>query len=266
MNSIDIDEKLAVFRFMDSKGSQKKYCMDNKWYKINMLGNEGLAEELSSRLLSACNLPENITYVSYKACQINGKYGCVSDSFLKPDEQYISLQILYKNIKHSSLENDIFAISSVKERFDFVVNFVKEVTDLDISDYFRTILLLDMIIANPDRHYGNLGIIKDLSGNYKLAPIFDNGQGLSQNFGITDPLMEYEEKISNLTAATISGSFEMAVLETGGPIFTINYDKLNNILLEYKNSIAKEFLEKQLNRYSKMLDQNLMNEKDTIER
>lgn len=66
-----------------------------------------------------------------------------------------------------------------------------------------------MLIRNPDRHFKNLGLIFGADNKYRMSPIFDNGQGLVQNYTITPPYLDIEEKEQRISAATISGSFEL---------------------------------------------------------
>lgn len=248
MDSYNIDKKYAVHFKTDSKGSQPKFLKDEFWYKINHVGNEGLAEELVSKVLSCSNI-EN--YVEYEQCIINGKKGCRSESFLKEDEIFVTFQKLYQNYVGGQLINKINSISNVEDRFQYLVDFIKESTKLDITRYLQNNFSLDMLIMNPDRHYHNLGVIVNSEGKFREAPIFDNGQGLYQNFIITPPLYTPEEKDKRLVAASISGSFESQV-QASGNFLKIDFPKLELILDKYEDSIAKECLENQLLKYKTM--------------
>lgn len=245
----------TVFLRTDSNGTQPKYKENGKWYKENMLGNEGLAEELASVVLKHCELPKDVSFVDYKQCKIGDKGGCVSNNFLLPGERYVSVQAMYFSTHGKEIAEDVFAIKNVHERFDFVVNYVKDTTGLDISNYLKVLVNLDALIANPDRHYGNVGVIQKEDNSFRLAPIFDNGQGLSMNYQITPPLMDYDEKIEALTASTLCGSFENALTAVGTAI-EIDYDSLTEDLDKYPDSVAKVFLLNQLSRYEKIFDIN----------
>ena len=50
----------------------------------------------------------------------------------------------------------------------------------NIKDYFDSMIVLDYIIANTDRHHNNFGFIRDVNTlEYKCpAPIFDSGTSL----------------------------------------------------------------------------------------
>ena len=97
ISAIEIDERYLVRDSGTSDGTQEKYFMDNKWYKVDRYGGEGIAEELASILLENSNLPEK-SYVKYNRVLINNSEGCVSDNFLKKGESYITLYRLYSNI------------------------------------------------------------------------------------------------------------------------------------------------------------------------
>lgn len=249
------DEKEQVFLYTDNLGTQPKFFRDGYWYKVNMTGCEGISETLASTVLS-CS--DSVDYVAYESCTINGKPGCVSENFLTKGcgEQFLSLDILYKNLTGDSLADKIFSIPDVEDRFTFLVNMVWSATGLDITTYLQDILALDMLIRNPDRHFGNLGIIRDEDGNFRPAPIFDNGQGLGGNFQITPPMMTTEEKLEALSAATISGSFERAHTAAGGG-FHIDYQILQERLKDVRDCPAKHFLEQQLKTYRREFDKPL---------
>lgn len=249
LNEYNIDKKYAV----DAKGTQEKYFCDGYWYKCNQLGNEALAEQIVSDILSCSNL--KITdYVSYQMCRINGKTACRSKNFLNDREILLSFQKLYKNIYRKEMADAVFEYNTPQERFQFVKDFILSATGLDCTEYLQNVFALDMLIGNPDRHFGNLAVIMSKEGAYRFAPIFDNGQGLGQNFQITPPYMEMEEKLSALSAATISGSFEAQYMAVSGSSLKIDYEKVSTILKEYPNGPAKEFMEYQLDKYQKIFD------------
>ena len=77
----------------------------------------------------------------------------------------------------------------------------------NFNEEFSDMIMFDALILNSDRHYGNFGVIKENStGKYiKLAPIFDNGEGLLSKAPI-DIFESYEkfEKYTNSNNANIS--------------------------------------------------------------
>lgn len=245
-----IDRRYAVLSRSDSSyGSQPKFKKDEYWYKFNHTGNEGLAEQLVSDVLSCSSIED---YVSYEYCQINGKNGCRSKDMLSPGETLLPFSQLYFNATGSVLADDIYALDE-HERFMYIVDFIKDETGLDCSRYLFDNLTLDMLTRNPDRHFKNLALILTNDGTFKTAPIFDNGQGLAQNFTLTPPDLSIEEKEERCFACTISGSFErqytLAQEATGYDPFLIDYDRLYEILDSYLESVAKDYLKYSLDKY-----------------
>ena len=83
-----------------SKGDQLKWKIDDRWYKADYMGYEGLSEVLVSDLLqkSTCPFP----FVEYEAAVIeyNGKIfqGCSSLDFLKANQVLIPLEKIVSSI------------------------------------------------------------------------------------------------------------------------------------------------------------------------
>lgn len=261
LQNYQIDNRYAILKSSTSLGSQIKFYKDNYWYKYDNVGNEGLAEQMVSDLLYFSNIED---YVSYERCLINGRKGCRSLSFLKEDEQTITFNALYKNIYFSSLNEDIMKIEKYEDRFAYIVDFIKKYSGVDCTQYLYNNITLDMLTKNPDRHFDNLALIVNSKNEFRCAPIFDNGQSLLQNFTITPPYMDFEEKLERLTANTFCGNFELQFLAAQKfeviP-FQIQYDKLIFYLNRtYDNSIARDFLLYSLKQYEKLFNKDYEHE------
>lgn len=219
MKNYELNDKYLIKTNTGSKGCQKKYFKDNYWYKIDSSGGEGLVESTVSKLLSCSTLPKWL-YVFYEKCFINNKSGCRSKSFLNDGEVFISFKELYTYYSKGDLSNDIWVYDNAVKRAEFLRSIVMSVARIDINKYLKTIMLLDMLIENRDRHLGNLGVILDrVQNTFVLCPIFDNGASLGVG------LCTGEKS----TSCTISGSFVEQVLAFGYPIkttFKLNYEKI----------------------------------------
>ena len=233
-----------------STGTQIKYFYENKWYKQNKIGYEGSAEVLVSKVLSCSNLKE---YVTYKKCCINGKKGCYSENFLKDNENYLSLQRLYYLYYNRELVDSVRVIEHVNDKIQYVISFVKESIGLDIREYLGKMFTLDMLILNTDRHFNNFGFISDKSANeYKMAPVFDNGNSLLSNIGEFPFEDSLEENIEKVIGQPFSANLEIQAMESGFGL-KINYQKLYKILEKEPKSRALEVLKYQLKRYEKII-------------
>ena len=245
MLDFQIDKSYAVLASTQALGTQNKFLKDNYWYKYNCLGAEGLAEQLTSDLLACTNISEFAAYVPYLQCRINGKNGCVSKHFLEGGEQLATFAQIYRNVTGRELADFIRFFPDAKSRAEYLIFFFKKYTGVDITDYLYANIAVDYLIRNPDRHFDNLALILQADGVWKPAPIFDNGQGLRQNFSITPPDMEDAEADEALSGATLSGSFSMslqAMEELTDKRLCIDRDALAQTLQQYTPSIAKDYL------------------------
>lgn len=266
MEEYNISKEYVVLSRSGSLGTQPKYYKDGYWYKLDRMGHEGLAEALVSDVLCCSNISD---FVVYERCTINGVCGCRSKSFLNPGEQFVTFTSLYRSMRLGDLGSVIYSIPTVEERLRFLLDFVRDITGVDCTEYLYQILTLDMLIRNPDRHFKNLGLIFGADNKYRVSPIFDNGQGLVQNYTITPPYLDIEEKERRISAATISGSFELqynAIKNVyNGKEIVIDYEKLYT-LLEGKylsGSTAKTYLLYTLKRYKGMFYGVIPNSKNT---
>jgi hypothetical protein len=66
--------------------------------------------------------------------------------------------------------------------------------NMEIYEYFCSILCFDAVIYNEDRHFGNFGVLRDNKTGeiVNYAPIFDNGMSLF-NFAMHDDLIALDE-------------------------------------------------------------------------
>lgn len=268
MENYTIDRAYAILASIDTMGSQTKFHKDGYWYKCDSLGMEGLAEEVTSMLLSCSNIKD---YVTYERCTINGKKGCRSRDFLNTHEQFITFDTLYRNMTGRSLSDKMGELQNADARLHYLIDFIQKATELDATAYLYKNLALDMITRNPDRHFNNLGIILQADGTFRFAPIFDNGQGLMMNFNITPPILEDEEKEERLCAATVSGSFEAQFVAIDklyhGPKLMIDTDKLN-VLLKGRyptGNIAVDYLKASINYYKGLFSEKQLLQENEID-
>lgn len=229
-----------------SSGVQEKYYREGYWYKVDAVGREGLTEHLVSLLLRKSSLPKS-RYAYYEWCKINGRFGCRSKSFLGAHESFISMGSLCSVVYKKDLDRLLYECDTVEQKLSVLLNLGKDI-GMDLSEYLKTLLLLDMLICNRDRHIKNFGVIfNNQSKVYRIAPVFDNGQSL--NTGLT---------VSSKThSCTISGSYESQVTAFGYPVqsaFYINYPELLKELKNYKG-VEVKFLENQLEKYEGIFKQ-----------
>lgn len=179
-------------------------------------GNEPYSEYYASQLAQQME----INSVKYDITQWKGMLCSTCELFTSKDYSYIPIGFIIKT----------GGIKRVGEFFE----------QLDMSNEFANMIIFDALIYNPDRHFGNFGVLKNNhTGKYeKFAPIFDNGAGLFSNVlekDITDitTLNNYintstEENISNYgvdyrkLVQKYCGKEQIAKL---GKVLTFEFDK-----------------------------------------
>ncbi len=196
-----------------SKGNQLKWENDGLWYKADYTGYEGLAEYMVSALLTKSTLnPEEFALyeleeIKYKKTTYNG---VKSQNFLSGQWQIITLERLFKTYFDQSLNQALWSIPDVKERFSFVVSQVERITGLrDFGVYLNKLLTIDAFFLNEDRHMHNIAVLMNERGEFAYCPIFDHGGSL-----LSDTTMDYPLSEDTLTcmkevrAKTISTDFD----------------------------------------------------------
>lgn len=205
-SKVSIDSRFLVTDTGTSDGTQIKYYCGNKWYKIDRYGGEGLCEELASHIFKLSDFDPN-EYVDYKGVIINEENGCMSDSFLKDDEDFITFYRLHSNITGKDPAS-VTATMDYDDSIEYIINFIKKNTKVDVTTYLANTFTLDALILNEDRHFNNLGLIYD-GTKFRTAPIFDNGKSLFIGNKKYDPNKGIAENKKKAFAKAFSGSFEL---------------------------------------------------------
>ncbi len=205
MKNITISEDYKVNISGTSDGNQDKYYLDGIWYKQDHFGCEGFNEAFVSELLEVAEYPEE-GFVKYESLLINGEHGCASRDFTKPGEQVVSIYRLYESSRGKDIEEDIRRMD-MDDAIEYTLRFVVENTGLDLRSYFADIFYLDSVILNTDRHLNNIAVIFDRdTGDYRQAPIFDNGRSFFCGDKKYDPSLSIDENIGHLNFRPFSSS------------------------------------------------------------
>jgi hypothetical protein len=255
MFSEQMEESYIVTQAGTSEGTQVKYYKDGFWYKKDSRGHEGLAEYLVSRLLMFTDLsPEE--FVQYEEGRINGNSGCRSQNFLREGEELITLYRLYYNEFGKDLSAVINQMETMEERINYVTDFVRQSCAFDLTDYFRKIFTLDMLVLNEDRHLNNLALIFD-GTEFRAAPIFDQGISLLTANQSVKRYNGVAENVKRVVARPFSGSHEK-MQQYFGLGFSLDVSAALQWLATEPDSREKEVLQYQLERYSYLFTEKII--------
>lgn len=170
------DFKILEINF-NSKGSRiKKLVIDNEGNKafFKYEGNGYLVSEACSEKMSY----EIAKILEYDCARIelakdtNGTLGILNYLFVDIGNTEHMDAISYLN-KHSDERPIYYTISNIKKTLD-------ELDENLFCDFIK-IMIFDALIGEQDRHEENWGIQR-IGNQYKISPIYDNGDNLLRNF------------------------------------------------------------------------------------
>ncbi|MCR5452803.1 MAG: hypothetical protein K6F00_09270, partial [Lachnospiraceae bacterium] len=210
-NSLDKENRMNN----PSKGNQPKINIGDSWYKLDFLGYEGASEFVTSELLKHSNVKSFVEYriedVEYND---SSKKACISRNFLKEGQEIVTVEQMFKKLlgKPSSF---VFKDMSVKDRIKYTVDFVEKSTGLNnFGEYLTTLLELDAIILNEDRHLHNIAVIENSDGSFSYCPIFDNGAAFFSDMNQDYPLSKtFGRCLKSVKAKPFSSSFDKQAKE-----------------------------------------------------
>jgi hypothetical protein len=230
----------SLLSSVTSKGNQIKWKTGDLWVKLDSLGYEGLAEELTSIVLSCTNLKhaEYKSSIVYARPLCQDRQGCVSKDFIVPKYDFITLESLLR--KDENLYACIDKLSSYNA-FLNVVKSVRRLINLDMSKYLANMLLFDCIVLNEDRHRNNIGVLYNKeTKKYECSLIFDNGLSLLSDTEDYPIGIDIVKNVCRVKSKPFSDSFfeQMSVVrDLGFKPIKLNVKRLKSKLDCYVNII-----------------------------
>ena len=121
-----------------SKGNQEKWQEDGRWFKLDMFGYEGLAETVTSALLSQTNIIElGFQYVTYRMERLevhdHTRNGCSSANFLRQGEAILTLAELLRKGVGPDWQTAVNRLPNLQSRLAWLVEQVERLTGLEIG-------------------------------------------------------------------------------------------------------------------------------------
>lgn len=243
-----------------SKGNQPKWFVNGVWYKADHMGYEGLAEVVISRLLEKTNI-EN--FVRYYPCKIkfgiHNRSGCYSHNFLQKGYELIPLERLHRLYTSVGLSQKLKELGNTKDKIKYTVDFVENVTKITgFGEYLTTMLEIDALFLNEDRHTNNIAIIRNPSKNeFSLCPYFDQSLSLLSDldeFWLDGVIDKHIQRVSAKPFATFNEQTKIAQELYGKQLkikFSIDdvHSVINELSEYYNNDIlerVKYIIEKQI--------------------
>lgn len=237
-----------------SKGDQRKWKIEDTWYKADYMGYESLSEVMVSALLERSSL--SYPFVSYQHVRIEYKgnmiNGCSSRDFLQQDQILIPVEKLYRQYTGESLAVKLSEFQDVSEKIQYLVEQMEEITHIeDFGRYITAILEIDAFFLNEDRHTNNIAVIyNEKTGQYSLSPIFDQGLCLFSDTSYDYPIdLSVEKCMEKIEAKPFHSDFDVQ-LETAEELygnqieFMFTIKDVQEILNQFERSYSDKIRER----------------------
>ena len=203
-----------------SLGNQEKWfdTEKNLWYKVDSGHFEALAEAMASEVLrrftNASDLPGiSVAYYWVDMANVHGlpQVLSVSENFKTDNESLITVNTILKNSLGRNYIQEFNRRSSLRDRIVFLVDSVETATGFsDFGAYFTTLMELDALFLNQDRHLNNIALLQTTSG-YQPCPIFDCGASFLLDFNLYRPDIETKAFLSKAQCLPFKSSFTRTV-------------------------------------------------------
>ena len=126
-------------------------------------------EEIAAKLMDKLG----IEHVTYTTTMNDGKYYCECENFITESTEYITAAEVLVSIGPNVVPKNETPLKQL-------LTVCKHLGLIGIKQKLEEMMVVDYILANTDRHWGNFGFIRDAKTlMYKgFAPIFDTGNSL----------------------------------------------------------------------------------------
>jgi len=161
------------------EGKKIYYKLSNYDKDQGVIGHECINEIVVDRLLDIL-LVEHLHYqLIYADIEVDGRiistYLCASEDFKSRGESKAALDAMYMV---NRIENE--------SEYEYCKR-------LGFADYINTMIAVDFIILNRDRHGANIEVLRNArKHNLRIAPLFDHGLSLMFNCQTDDAISKFD--------------------------------------------------------------------------
>ncbi len=222
---------------------------------------EPFNEVIASRIMSRLKIP----HVEYNLIIIDREPYSICNCFSDIDREFIPSWGIIRSFEKK--DNETLYGFTIRAHEDYELN--------EVRHFFEMMIIVDYLMANEDRHFGNFGIMRDPITLKPLgfAPIFDTGSSL----GYSQPTVWIKDgydlrcmpfKITHRDQIRLVSSFDWLNLDVLDGIGDEVIDILNingsTVDSDRSNAIA-DYLEHRISSLSSIIDSNMhpVDEKST---
>lgn len=153
---------------------KKWIILDGEYYLqksgTGLTKEEVFHEVLGSELMNAAGIPN----AQYKLHFDNREICCISKCFTSKSIELVPFTQIIE-----SVERQVYPFES---EMDHVKKILEYYHVENYEEYLNSLLCIDYIMANTDRHYNNLALLYDQkTGKFSFSPVYDSGNCLWNN-------------------------------------------------------------------------------------
>ncbi len=240
-NILDDYEELSINK--TSEGNQKKWISkDRKSFIKEQCCRDRLLQDYKVEVIAGILgslLNTDIIVLKQEVVKLGNRWGVKSEYF---HDTFISFYKISEKSGNTVNLHGMDVISII----DYIIDTVKKVCGIDITEYIMTMIGLDYTLLYMDRHFSNFGVFEN-NGTYKNAILFDNGLGLFEDGRI--PISSLKVEVSNRRCKPFGINHRNVILSVLQSkyssilkrIFDVELD-LNLIKDFIPNKLAEEYL------------------------
>lgn len=182
------DDVVNISLASTSKGNQDKYKSCDGLYYIKTrflhqqrLWHDDFVEVIASQYTHQCNFSGDVPVVRQGLCRLGNEECSYSEAFDVDNWSFTSFS-RYLDKEFDTLSRLSTRISDKYTWFCTLRDFYNSALEEDATEYLVAMMLLDLVVANEDRHLSNFGYLS-CSETLQMVPcpLFDFGLGLFEH-------------------------------------------------------------------------------------
>lgn len=226
LNILPIINPLDVYKRKFSFYLNGKEYFYKEITNIRNIYNELIAEEIASDL--------NIPHAHYDLASVGGNLGVISESFLEPGETITYMEDILPLVRgYTNIVDEKNNLDDIWDALELKYHDSIEVYEMMID--VINIFLFDALVANPDRHCCNIGIINS-KNNTRITPSFDNSEMICEPsiilgmYSLAPRREDYKNPNRNMLEIMLNTGSKIYLEQLEGWLPVIEEDNLLKIL------------------------------------
>lgn len=183
------DEVYSLSTGASSIGNQRKFkTKDGRYYikgrfqRNGILWKDNMVESIASKYASLCNLPREVSVVRQGLCKLGPEECSYSEAFDVGGSAFLPFYRVLGPGNQEKLKTLLSKSRSIVDSISVLRDYYSKYTDELTLRYLVSMMLLDVIVGNEDRHLNNFGYTSTFDHRLlQPGPLFDFGLGMFEH-------------------------------------------------------------------------------------